>query len=116
MARIRTEISIESSESFVVKRKRFSIRYLCTECEKVGIFVRPTEAGFLAGLDLDTIVSSICSGELHVCELPGRGIFVCLTSLCMRPHAPDQSVDDRFDEVRLIAGYSEEGLPLGEVN
>ncbi len=113
MSKIRTEISIESCESFIIKRKRQSIRSWCARCEKIGIFVLPTEAGFLAGMDIDRIVSFIYSGELHAANFPVQGTFVCLTSLCLGVYsAGGENGDGEYEEIGLIDGYEEIGFSL----
>lgn len=113
MSKIRTEISIESSESFVVRRKRYSMRIWCASCGKTGIFVLPTEAGFLSGLDLDTIVSLVCANKIHVNEICGRGTYICLTSLCLLNTNPDRGQNEEPVEItRLSAGIEEQGLAI----
>ena len=94
VSKLRTEISIESNESFVVRRKRYSIRAWCDCCERTAIFVLPTEASFLAGRDLDEIVSLVYTGQLHIFEAPKKGAYVCLTSLCMLQQTPDADESD----------------------
>ncbi|MDH3493714.1 MAG: hypothetical protein OEM82_09205 [Acidobacteriota bacterium] len=111
MSKIRTEISIESSEAFVVRRKRYSTRTWCGKCGKTGIFVLPTEAGFLSGLDLDTIVSLVCAEEIHVHEILGRGTYVCLTSLCLLNTAPESHhSEELYESTKLSGGIEELGL------
>ena len=94
MSKIKTEISIESCESFVVRRKRYSMRSWCTECERNSIFVRPTEVAFLSGFDLNHVVSLVCSNELHTQETARRGVFICLTSLCLLSLTPEVYEED----------------------
>ena len=114
MSKIRTEISIESSESFVVRRKRYSIRSWCDCCGRVTIFVLPTEAGFLAGLDVNKIVSLVCSGDLHVFETARRGTYICLASLCHMEQSSNCS-EDGYEYTELSSGFDEEGLVLSEL-
>lgn len=83
MAKIRTEISIESSESLIIKRKRYSVRAWCEQCGRISIMVLPTEAAFLACQDIDAIISLIYSNKVHVRYLEKRGLYTCLTSLCL---------------------------------
>lgn len=83
MPRIRTEISIESCESLTVRRKRHSVRARCRRCRRVSIMVLPTEAAFLACQDIDAIISLIYADKIHTRFLKKRGLYVCLTSLCL---------------------------------
>lgn len=83
MAKIRTEISIESSESLIIRRKRYSVRAFCVECRRISIMVLPTEAAFLSCQDIDSIVALMYENQLHVRHLEKKGLYVCLTSLCL---------------------------------
>ncbi len=83
MAKIRTEISIESSERLTIRRKRYSVRTFCEECERISIMVLPTEAAFLACQDIDSIVSLMYENKLHVRFVSEKGLYICLTSLCL---------------------------------
>lgn len=94
MPKLRTEICIESNESYLVRRKRYSIRAWCESCRRIAIFVVPNEAAFLSGFGLDRIVSLARSNALHVFEAPRKGAYVCLTSLCMLSQTPDTDEDD----------------------
>lgn len=83
MRKIRTEISIESNESLTIKRKRYSVRTFCEECKRISIMVLPTEAAFLSCQDIDSIVSLMYENQLHVQYIFDRGLYICLTSLCL---------------------------------
>jgi hypothetical protein len=83
MAKIRTEISIESSESLTIRRKRYSVRTFCEECRRISIMVLPTEAAFLACQDIDSIVSLMYEDKLHIRYIEQKGMYICLTSLCL---------------------------------
>ena len=94
MSKVRTEICIESNESFLVRRKRYSIRAWCDKCSRNSIFVLPMEAAFLAGLGVDKIVSLVCSNDLHVFNAPLKGAYVCLTSLCLMSQTTNTDESD----------------------
>ncbi len=83
MTKIRTEISIESSESLIIKRKRYSVRTFCGTCQRISIMVLPTEAAFLSCRDVDSIISLMYENRLHVRYVEKKGLYVCLTSLCL---------------------------------
>lgn len=83
MAKIRTEISIESSESLTIRRKRFSMRAWCECCGRISIMVLPTEAAFLACQDIDAIITLIYENKIHTRYFEQKGLYICLTSLCL---------------------------------
>ncbi len=95
MAKIRTEISIESSESLVVRRKRHSVRAWCDDCQRTSIMVLPTEAAFLSGQDIDRVISLMYERLIHIRYLETKGLYLCLTSLCL------YSFEDEFEETIL---------------
>lgn len=102
MAKIRTEISIESSESLIIKRKRYSVRTFCEECGRISIMVLPTEAAFLSCRDVDSIISLMYENQLHVCLIEKKGLYVCLTSLCLFPFE-NEFEDLENDSMRILA-------------
>lgn len=83
MPKIRTEISIESCESLTVRRKRHSVRARCSRCRRVSIMVSPTEAAFLACQEINAIIALIYADKIHTRFFKKRGLYVCLTSLCL---------------------------------
>ncbi len=104
MAKIRTEISIESSESLTIKRKRYSVRTLCKECQRISIMVLPTEAAFLACQDIDSIVSLMYENQLHVQYISNKGLYICLTSLCLFNFENEHiDLESENDSVKILA-------------
>ena len=85
MPKIRTEISIESNERLTIRKKRYSVRSWCDQCRRVSIMVLPTEAAFLSCRDIDAVIGLIYAGDLHVRSFQDKGLFVCMTSLCLYP-------------------------------
>jgi hypothetical protein len=104
LAKIRTEISIESNESLVVRRKRHSVRAWCGECRRISIMVLPTEAAFLSGRDIDQIISLMYEREIHVRYIETRGLYLCLTSLCLYPFE-NEFEETIFDEESTLIKY-----------
>jgi hypothetical protein len=102
MAKIRTEISIESSESLTIKRKRYSVRTLCEECGRISIMVLPTEAAFLACQDIDSIVSLMYENQIHVRYITQKGLYICLTSLCLY-RFENEFEDLENDSIKILA-------------
>jgi hypothetical protein len=109
MAKIRTEISIESSESLIIKRKRYSVRTFCEQCQRISIMVLPTEAAFLSCRDVDSIISLMYENRLHVRYVEKKGLYVCLTSLCLykfENDPADAELEDYEEEAIKILGGS----------
>lgn len=102
MAKIRTEISIESSESLTLRRKRYSVRTFCEECERISIMVLPTEAAFLSCQDIDSIVALMYENRLHVRYITRKGLYICLTSLCLYQFE-NEFEDIENDSVKILA-------------
>lgn len=83
MARIQTEFFIETSETFVVKRKRFFVRTWCKGCEREVNMLPLPEAALLSGHDVKVIRSMIENRRVHFCYLNPETPFVCLRTLCL---------------------------------
>lgn len=45
----------------------------------------PTEAAFLSCRNIDSIIALMYQNRLHVRYLEKKGLFICLTSLCLFP-------------------------------
>lgn len=45
--------------------------------------VLPTEAAFLACQDIDDIISLVYKNKIHTRFFEKKGLYVCLTSLCL---------------------------------
>lgn len=45
--------------------------------------VLPTEAAFLACQDIDAIISLIYENKIHTRFFEQKGLYICLTSLCL---------------------------------
>ena len=108
MSKIQTKIAIESSERMTIKRKRYSLRAWCNDCEKTSIMTLPSEAAFLACQDIDSIVNLMYANRLHVRHVEQKGLFICLASLCKQT----------FDETREDIGRENdlEMLEIGATN
>ena len=106
MAKIRTEISIESSESLTIRRKRYSVRSFCEQCNRMSIMVLPTEAAFLSCQDIDSIVSLMYENQLHVRYVSQKGMYICLTSLCLYQFESDfEDTENEADSVKILSGF-----------
>ena len=83
MAKIRTEVFIETSEIFIIKRYRISVRTWCKDCGREVAMVPLPEAALLTGHDMETIRSMMENRRVHFCYLKPETPSVCLRSLCL---------------------------------
>lgn len=83
MAKIRTEVFIETSETFIIKRNRTSVRAWCEDCgQEVSMLPLP-EAALLTGHDVEAIRSMMENQHIHFRYLNPETPSVCLRSLCL---------------------------------
>ncbi len=83
MTKIRTEVFIETSETYVIKRKRFFVRNWCEKCEREVSMIPPSEAALILCRDTNTIYSLINDNKLHFCYLKTETPLICLRSLSL---------------------------------
>lgn len=83
MAKIRTEVFIETSETFVIKRNRTFVRTWCEDCGREVSMLPLKEAALLTGHDVKAIRSMMENQHIHFCYLKPETPAVCLRSLCL---------------------------------
>ena len=83
MAKIRTEVFIETSEIFIVKRNRTFVRAWCEDCAREVSMVTLQEAASLTGHGVETIRSMMENRRIHSNNLNPETPSVCLRSLCL---------------------------------
>lgn len=83
MAKIQTEIFIETHKTHVFKRKRYFVRAYCELCGREVSLLPPGEAAFLTGQETEKIHSLVATGKIHFRYFNEQKLFVCLTSLCL---------------------------------
>lgn len=83
MAKIRTEVFIETSETFIIKRNRTFVRAWCEDCGREVNMVSPVEAALLTGYDVKAISSMMENQHIHFSYLKAETPSVCLRSLCL---------------------------------
>ncbi|HEX8637096.1 MAG TPA: hypothetical protein VF692_03460 [Pyrinomonadaceae bacterium] len=83
MAKIRTEVFIETSETFIIKRSRTFVRTWCEDCGRKVAMVTLPEATLLTGHDAGAIRSMMENRRVHFCYLNPETPSVCLRSLCL---------------------------------
>ncbi len=83
MAKTRTEVFIETSEIFIIKRNRTFVRSWCEDCGRKVNMVSLPEAALLTGYDVETIRSMMENRHIHFSYLNPETPSVCLRSLCL---------------------------------
>lgn len=83
MAKLRTEMFIETHEISLVKRKRFFVRAYCEKCQREVSMLPPAEAAFLICQDTEKIFSWMSSNKIHFSYHKEGQPLVCLTSVCL---------------------------------
>ncbi len=76
---------IETTETWVIRRRRYFIRGWCGECAREVSLLVPEEAARLACLDLRNFYVLMENNRFHVHyfgEAAKRQPFICLNSLC----------------------------------
>ena len=83
MAKIRTEVFIETSEIFIIKRNRTFVRTWCEGCGREVSMLPLPEAALLTGHNVEAISSMMKNSRVHFCYLSPETPSVCLRSLCL---------------------------------
>ena len=83
MRKLLTEIVIETTEIYVVRRQRHFIRAWCWECGREVSLIPPAEAALLTFQETDDIYTLIDENEIHFRFFGEKTPFVCLASLCL---------------------------------
>ena len=83
MRKIQTEFVIETTEIYVIKRRRAFIRAWCDECDREVSLILPAEAALLTFRETDAIYSLMDERKVHFRFFGAKIPFVCLTSLCL---------------------------------
>ena len=84
MRKIRTEVVIETTEVYVIRRRRLVFRAWCEACGREVSLIQPAEAALLSFRETAAIYSLMDERKIHFRffateETP----FICLTSLCL---------------------------------
>lgn len=83
MRKILTEVVIETTEVYVVRRRRRFIRTFCEECGREVSLVPPSEAALLTFREPAAIYSLIDEKRVHFRLIEKNLPFICLPSLCL---------------------------------
>ncbi len=77
----RTEITVETNRTLVIRRRRTLVATRCERCTERGMMVSVQEAAVLASLSLRTIYALVEAGRVHSTEIQDGGLLICLNSL-----------------------------------
>jgi hypothetical protein len=77
----KTEITIETHRTFIVRRRPNLTQGWCAGCDAIVSFASPEDAAQLAGCGVREIYRAIEAGQLHFIEPGDRLPRVCLDSL-----------------------------------
>jgi RNA polymerase sigma factor (sigma-70 family) len=111
----KTEITIETHRTFIVRRRPNLIQAWCAGCDANISFASPEDAAQLVGSSAREIYRAIEAGQLHFIETGDRLLRVCLDSLlpagtgAMQPRPTDAAAD------RPLPVEEELTLPLTEM-
>jgi hypothetical protein len=76
-----TEITVERSESFVVRRPHYSVPAWCFACRQQVWLVKPEDAAVATGVNVREVYRRIETGRVHFSESFGGQLLVCPRSL-----------------------------------
>jgi len=77
----RTEITIESETTLILRRRAEAVRAWCGACGADSLMVTPDAAAELAGVTTRAIYVRVERGALHFKEWPDGTLLVCGLSL-----------------------------------
>ena len=80
-ARRITEISVQTDEAFVIRRRAGSFQAVCATCGPTAPMITPEEAAALFQVPVRAIYRAVEGGQLHFQEAPASSVVVCLDSL-----------------------------------
>lgn len=83
MTNIKTEVFMETIETYTIKLNRFSIRNKCEICNCEVSMISPSEAAFLICQDLNIINSMIEKNQIHLSYFNTETPLICLRSLSL---------------------------------
>ncbi|MDQ3799947.1 MAG: hypothetical protein M3384_10875 [Acidobacteriota bacterium] len=83
MAKTRTEVFIETSEIFIIKRKRTFVRAWCAGCGREVSMLPLQQAALLTGHSVEAIRSMMENHRIHFRYQNLEAPRICLRSLCL---------------------------------
>ena len=83
MAKTRTEVFIETSETLIIKRKRTFVRAWCADCGREVSMLPLQQAALLTGHSVEAIRSMMENRRIHFRYQNLEAPRICLRSLCL---------------------------------
>ena len=78
---LRTEITIETHEVLVIRRRGRAPRTLCPDCGERATMLTMDEALTVFSVSMRSLVRFVEAGDLHYVETPKGALFLCSESL-----------------------------------
>lgn len=113
--RNKTEITIETERTFIVRRRPSCIWAWCEGCRAAAAFAPPEDAARLAGRSARDIYRAVEADRLHFIESGDGRLRVCLNSLLPAGAQAIQVVDMESSDAGWSSGEQGFALPLTEV-
>jgi hypothetical protein len=82
--RKRTEVTIETETTVVLRRGAGELLAWCEDCRALSLMLTPREAAIFAGVTTRLIYARFEDGSLHLQEQPDGALVVCARSLGMK--------------------------------
>jgi hypothetical protein len=83
MAKTRTEVSVETGETLIIKRNRSFVQAWCADCGREVSMLPLQQAALLTGHSVEAIRSMMESRSIHFRYQNLEAPRVCLRSLCL---------------------------------
>lgn len=80
-ARRITEITTQTDEAFVIRRRAGTVQAVCPQCGPDVPMITPEEAALLFRVSVRVIYRAVDAGQVHFQETPAGSVEVCLGSL-----------------------------------
>lgn len=84
-SRTRTQITIQTRQTIVVRPLRDSFRAWCEQCLEVVVALTQESVIGLLQIPTRTIYELLASGKLHAVEVGARSPLICCNSLSAHP-------------------------------
>jgi hypothetical protein len=87
MKKRRTEITIETDRTLIVRKQPGSVQGWCQGCGGAAKMISPEEAAAIAHVSVRTIYRWVEVGKVHFMERSEQVLLVCLNSLLRNANA-----------------------------
>jgi hypothetical protein len=119
MKKIRTVITVETEEVWIIRDRRSPVREWCSECGEQARMVTLAEAVALGGVGSRVIYHRVEAGGIHYAETPAGLLLFCETSLLDPATQTDRPLPDGLatganDSFVLFGGFFHELSNLGK--